>query len=160
MNGVSKLIFTGCHHITTLDKPNKIYTKSSSWLTVSGDDLFRGNRILRESLGFNATCTEPFKEVFTDSTVVFSEGLKGADIVLLVEFSLEETDSRGFLCQDNSKGFWFRSCLNLGWFSFPSSPCIFGFTFDSTGTSFPSTWFVKTNVTWNNRCIQSNFPPK
>lgn len=126
----------------------KIYWKSSSCSTVSGEDLFWGNRFPRESWGFNAI--EPFKEVIPDFTEELCEDFKWADNVPLVVFALEERDSSGFLCQDISMDFWFRFFFDLKRFSFPTSPCIFGLTFDSIGTSFPSTWFVKTKVTWNN----------
>lgn len=133
----------------------KIYRKSSLCSTVSGEDLFWGNRFPRESWGFNAI--EPFKEVIPDFTVELCEGFKWADNVPLVVFALEERDSSGFLCQDISMDFWFRFFFDLKRFSFPTSPCIFGLTFDSIGTSFPSTWFVKTKVTWNNISFDLSF---
>lgn len=135
------------------------YWKSSSLSSnVSGDNLFCGNLIRIESLGFNESCFEHVKElVVTHSAfdLLLCKGLKYEDTVLLgvEEFCFEARDSSGFLLLDTNMvlrtGFWI-SFIRLVFFA---SAIFISGLFDSIGTSFPSTWLVKTNDTWNNEEI-------
>ena len=139
----------------------KLYWKSSSCFTEAGDDLLRGNWFPRES-------PAPLKEVVIEFTIC---PWKGMDEVILKEFLLgEETEFKSLWCLDKNFDLESRFCLKVFCILFPSlsitltafpifwlllpSPLssILGFTLDSIGTSFPSTWLVKTNLTCNILC--------
>lgn len=126
-----------------------LYWKSSSSIG-SGDNLFWGNWFSRQSIGFNATGSVPFKEFLTDIKFDLCKGLQEVGGMLETEPTLEETD--GDECRfDENMGFCLWFPFEEGSFRIPSTPSALGLRTDSTGTSFPPIWFVKTNVTWNTK---------
>ena len=74
-------------------------------------------------------------------------------MVVVIESPLLEANGTDRWCVNGNMGFWSGFLLLSDWFSFTSTPRVFARTFDSIGTSFPSTWFVKTNVTCTNMKI-------
>lgn len=66
---------------------------------------------------------------------------------LLVESPLKEIVGDISLCLYDSTARWDRGFLKFGWLFWFASIC--GLTAGTIGASFPSTWFVKTNETWN-----------
>lgn len=114
----------------------------------AGRDLFCGNTAFtRDCSVLNATFMEIFLVILTEFSDSFG---KEHDVV-----EADRSDSSS--CK--AKGVDFCSTFRLGLSLSSSFCCSLGLIVDSTGTSFPLTWFVKTKVTWKIQRSNHSFAP-
>jgi hypothetical protein len=119
------------------------FTRECPLLVSTGHDLFcLDTSFTRECLVFNATLVEIFLVILTQFVASFVQAIGDEhDTVAILD---AERSGTSLLCK--AKGVDLRSTFLLGWCN--SFFCSLGLIMESTGTSFPSTWFVKTKVTF------------
>lgn len=140
--------------IKTSQNYNRSTTLSPS---IRWHDLFRGSCLLTGNLDLHDRFVTSFKELLIDLRGAACTGFIDVDAIgnFLTGFLLCDKDDS---CSEDFKDFCFKFLSGSDQLNLidvlSSVPCILGRRMDSSGTSFPSIWFVNTKLT----CIHKQLP--